>query len=73
LNGKSTNERGYLVSGKGDVLNNIDGSLMFKVEDLDERGEIPAPFCVERHNFNPHLIRGDFDYDKEGNAIIRKN
>ena len=43
---------------------------MFDNEDIDERGEIPAPFCVEKHNFNPHNIRGDFDFDSQGNPIL---
>jgi len=29
---------------------------------MDERGEVPAPFCIEKYNFNPHNIMGDFDY-----------
>ena len=29
---------------------------------MDERGEVPAPFCIERFNFNPHDLMGDFDY-----------
>jgi hypothetical protein len=27
---------------------------MFPAVDIDERGEVPAPFCVEKYNFNPH-------------------
>lgn len=46
---------------------------MFDKKDIDERGEVPAPFCVEKHNFNPHGIRGDFDYDEQGKPIINKN
>mmetsp|Transcript_21100 Transcript_21100/g.32692 ORF Transcript_21100/g.32692 Transcript_21100/m.32692 type:complete len:85 (+) Transcript_21100:902-1156(+) len=46
---------------------------MFKVSDLDEKGEVPAPFNVEKHNFNPHSVRGDFDYDQNGRPIIKKN
>ena len=34
---------------------------MFPNDDLDERGEVPAPFCIEKHNFNPHNLLGDFD------------
>jgi hypothetical protein len=37
---------------------------MFDKEDIDERGEIPMPFCVEKYNFNPFNIRGNFDYDR---------
>jgi hypothetical protein len=43
---------------------------MFDKKDLDEKGEIPAPFCVEKHNFNPHLCRGSFEYDKNGKPKI---
>ena len=46
---------------------------MFEKNDLDERGEIPAPFNVEKYNFNPHLCRGDFNYDKNGKPIVLKN
>jgi len=35
---------------------------MFTPHDVDERGEVPAPFSLEKYNFNPHQIMGDFDY-----------
>ena len=70
LSGNETNERGYLIDSKGDVINNLNGEKMFGKGDLDERGEVPAPFNVEKHNFNPHLIRGDFDHDRNGRAIV---
>ena len=44
---------------------------MFDKKELDERGEIPAPFNVEKYNFNPHLSRGDFDYDKNGTMKLK--
>lgn len=72
--GKAANQRGYLIDPKtGDVINNLNGETMFPEKDLDERGEIPAPFNVEKHNFNPHRSRGDFDYDRNGKPIIKKN
>lgn len=37
---------------------------------MDERGEIPPPFNLEKFNFNPHDIRGYFDRDSNGNEII---
>jgi hypothetical protein len=46
---------------------------MFAKTDLDERGEIPAPFCVEKYNFNPFKIRGEFNLDKNKQPIITKN
>ena len=45
---------------------------MFDAKDLDDRGELPAPFNVEKHNFNPHEIRGDFNFDRNGKPIIQK-
>jgi hypothetical protein len=71
--GKETNQRGYLVSPNGDIINNLDGGKMFDASALDERGEVPAPFNVEKHNFNPILCRGDFDYDRNGRAMILKD
>jgi hypothetical protein len=70
--GQETNERGYLINKTGNVINNFNGKKMFDKKDLDERGEVPAPFNVEKHNFNPHLTRGEFDYDRNGKAIVKK-
>ena len=46
---------------------------MFDRKELDERGEIPAPFCLEKHNFNAHNIRGDYEYDKNGRIKLSKS
>lgn len=35
---------------------------MFEPNEIDQNGEIPAPFSFEKFNFNPHNIMGDFDY-----------
>lgn len=32
----------------------------------------PAPFCVEKYNFNPLLVRGELDYDRAGRPIFNK-
>lgn len=50
----------------------MQGRTMFTRDELDERGEIPAPFCVEKYNFNPHLVRGDLDYDRAGRPLFPK-
>lgn len=72
--GQLTNERGYLIDEKtGNVINNLNGDTMFRKNELDDKGEVPAPFNVEKHNFNPHLVRGDFDFDRNGKPIIQKN
>jgi len=31
---------------------------MFNNSDIDDMGEIPAPFCLEKYNFNPFALRG---------------
>jgi hypothetical protein len=63
--GRLTNVKGYLVNSKGDIIEGVSGhrNVMFPAEDLDDRGELPAPFCVEKYNFNPHDLLGDLDYD----------
>jgi hypothetical protein len=72
--GKPTNERGYLVDPTtGDIINNLNGETMFSKADIDERGEIPAPFNIEKHNFNPHEVRGDFNYDRNGRPVVQKD
>ena len=72
--GRPTNHRGYLINpDTGDVINNLNGQKMFSKSELDERGEVPAPFSFEKYNFNPHEIRGDFDYDRNGNPRIMKD
>ena len=69
-----TNERGYLIDEKtGNIINNLNGETMFEAKELDEKGEVPAPFNVEKHNFNPHEVRGEFDFDRNGKPIIQKN
>ncbi len=66
--------KGYLVNSKtGDIVNNLNGDKMFDKKDLDERGEMPAPFNVEKYNINPHLSCVNFNYDKNGKPIALKN
>ena len=64
------NEKGYLISAEGDVLENQKMKKVFDKKDIDERGEIPPPFNLEKFNFNPHDIRGYFDRDSHGDEII---
>lgn len=71
--GKDTNQRGYLIDKDGNVIENLNGETMFDKNELDERGEVPGPFCVEKYNFNPHLIMGDFDYSKEQPQLMQNN
>mmetsp|Transcript_21102 Transcript_21102/g.32702 ORF Transcript_21102/g.32702 Transcript_21102/m.32702 type:complete len:143 (+) Transcript_21102:6645-7073(+) len=71
--GRLTNKRGYLINDRtGEVVNNLDGAKMFTPEELDDKGEVPAPFNIEKHNFNGHETRGHFDFDKNGRPVLQK-
>jgi len=72
--GNQVNDKGYLIDGKtGDVLEKEKKRKLFGKEELDEKGEIPPPFNIEKYNFNPHDVRGHFDRDAKGNEILNKN
>jgi hypothetical protein len=71
--GNPTNIRGYRLDPRtNNVIENMGGKTMFEADKIDERGEIPAPYCVEKFNFNPHDLMGDldFDFDKKTNMAI---
>ena len=54
LKGQSINIKGYRIDTDfGNIIHNTDGSKMFAFESLDEEGGLPAPFSIERFNFNP--------------------
>lgn len=70
--GSRVNEKGYLVDPKnGDILTKKEGKKVFGNEELDEQGELPHPFNLERYNFNAHDVRGYFDKDKDGNDLLK--
>lgn len=70
-NGVKVNPKGYLIDEKtGDVVEKERHKKVFDHKDLDERGELPPPFNLERFNFNAHDVRGYFDRDSEGHEII---
>lgn len=70
--GHRVNEKGYLVDPKtGNILEKEKGRTVFKADELDERGELPPPFNLERYNFNGHDVRGYFDRDANGNEILK--
>ena len=68
---------GNLVNSKGYVISEQSGAIRSKYtyEDMfigeygtaKNLGEIPMPYKLERHNFNPHKILGCFDYDEKKN------
>ena len=61
--GQPTNIRGYLTDPQtGDILENHTRQKLFDAADVDDKGEVPAPFCVEKFNFNPHNLMGDLEF-----------
>ena len=68
--GRPANQKGYLINQDGDIIENIDSRIMFKASVLTDKGELPAPFFVEKFNFNPHEIIGDFDITKNKYKIL---
>lgn len=62
--GRPINQFGYLVSlQSGDVISNITNTTVFVGGDLDERGNIPMPFALEKFNFNPFDVLGTFFFE----------
>ena len=61
--GHMTNIRGYLQDPHtGDILENYTKEKLFSASDIDDKGEVPAPFSVEKFNFNPHDLMGDLEF-----------
>ena len=56
------NAFGYLVDKSGDIINGS-GKKVFDRRDLDERGNIPMPYALEKYNFNPFDLQGDYKYN----------
>lgn len=67
--GNVVNERGYLIDeDTGDVRSKYTFDVVFKDYNLigvdgGPNVELPLPFRVERHNFNPQQCIGNFDWD----------
>ena len=68
--GNKVNEKGYLVDATGDIVEKELRKKIFDAKLLDERGELPPPFNLERYNFNIHDVRGHFDRDKNGEEVL---
>lgn len=52
--GRPVNIKGYLIDQEtGDVIHNTKGNVMFKAELIDSKGQLPAPFNIEKFGFNP--------------------
>jgi hypothetical protein len=65
------NACGYLIDENGNLQSRYTFETIFSNVDLVRidpksrmRVELPLPYRMERHNFNPHEVMGFFDYQK---------
>jgi hypothetical protein len=66
---------GLLVNEKGYFINELTGAIRSKytfedlfmpeVGSIEDLGELPMPYRLEKFNFNPHKIMGCFDFDSK--------
>ena len=70
--GRKVNEKGYLVDDDGNVIDCKTEKQMFEKDKLDPSGDIPQPFKLERYNFNPHDITGDFGFDRNDKPALNE-
>jgi hypothetical protein len=58
--GRVVNAKGYLIDPEtGDIVEADGNKTVFKFSELDEGGELPMPFSLEKHNFNPVELLGN--------------
>jgi len=70
------NEKGYLIEAMtGDIRSKYTFEVVFVNHRLmgKNKSELPIPFRIEKHNFNPHQCFGNFDYDSNGQPSILRN
>jgi hypothetical protein len=61
-NGNLVNKKGYLIDAKnGNIIEREHSKTIFTKSQLDEYGDLPAPFNLEKYNFNPLEILGNLD------------
>lgn len=64
LDGYPINMYGHLIDpSTGNIIHNRTGAVVFKQNDLDEKGYIPMPDSIEKFNFNPFDLLGTFFFD----------
>lgn len=76
--GHVVNEKGYLIDEDcGDIRSRYSFDVIFESQQLVGLGdcgvELPLPYRIERHNFNPHHCLGNFDFDERDKPIILKD
>lgn len=77
FDGLAVNERGFLINeSTGAIYNKFTFEDLFMpiTQSIEDYGELPMPYRLERFNFNPHRIIGNFDFDvKTKKPIFLKN
>ena len=72
LDGQMVNERGYLINEESGAIRSkftYEDMMIGEYGDLNDLGELPMPFRLERYNFNPHKIMGSFKWTKGVKAV----
>ena len=74
LDGQLVNECGYLINEVSGAIRSkytYEDLMIGEYGNMDELGELPMPYRLEQHNFNPHKIMGSFDYHEgKGNSLM---
>lgn len=68
FDGQMVNERGYLINEVSGAIRSrytYEDIMIGEYSDMGDLGELPMPYRLERHNFNPHHILGSFTYEKK--------
>ena len=60
LDGRLVNERGYLIDDDGNVITRAPERVIFEADELEDDGEIPAPFCYMKNKENVGLAMNMF-------------
>ncbi len=69
--GRRTNAKGYLIdAATGSLIETQTSIWMFLSNNLGSTEELPAPFTVEKYNFNPHQLMGDFDFKNKKPSVL---
>ena len=55
------------------MIDTLTRKVMFRQHELDDKGELPAPFSFERYNFNVLDVRGDLERDRNGEFTFFTN
>jgi hypothetical protein len=69
IDGRRVNKRGYLTNGNGQIVLR-DGTIVFRKDEVDEDGEIPAPFCYMKVGFGDDMPEGNTMVD--GQPVVKE-